>query len=137
MYERMLDKQVMPSFVDMTKHCGEKAELFLSLNEWLVTTLKTTSKIVFPYGKKYGWGQGYYYKTKLICNVFPENNALTVMMRLSEQQIEVVYKQVRKDLQMFIDNKYPCGDGGWIHYRLTTQEQLDDIKKTLSIKIKI
>lgn len=62
MYERMLNKQVAPSFEDMAAYCGENAELFTLLNEWL------------------------------------------------------------------------CGDGGWIHYRVTCKEHFDDIKKLLAVK---
>ena len=31
-------------------------------------------------------------------------------------------------------NKYPCGDGGWIHYRVICQEHYEDIKKLLAVK---
>lgn len=34
-----------------------------------------------------------------------------------------------------IDHKYPCGEGGWIHYRVTSREHFDDIRKLLTVKI--
>lgn len=134
MYERMLDKQVVPSIEDMTFYCGENAELFILVNEWLSQTYSTTQKTVFPYGNQYGWGIAHYKKNKLICNIFAENNAYTVMVRLSGKQFESVYSQVGKDTQEYIDNKYPCGDGGWIHYRITNREHFDDIQKLLTVK---
>ena len=36
--------------------------------------------------------------------------------------------------QEYIDNKYPCGDGGWIHYRVLCREHFDDIQKLLDVK---
>lgn len=134
MYERMLDKHTMPSIEDMTKFCGGNSERFSSLNEWLGLVFGTEQKIVFPYGNKYGWGVAHKKKNKLICNVFAEDNAFTVMMRLSDKQYNTVYDRLQKYTQAYIDNRYPCGDGGWIHYRVTDREHLDDIKILLSVK---
>lgn len=57
------------------------------------------------------------------------------MMRLSDEQYQTVYDQLQKYTQESIDNKYPCGDGGWIHYRVTGGEHLDDIKALLALKL--
>ena len=73
-------------------------------------------KVVFPYGNQYGWGIGHYIKKKLICNIFAEAGAFTVMMRLADTQYEAIYDSLKKYTQEHIDNNYPCGDGGWIHY---------------------
>lgn len=134
MYERMLNKQVTPTIEEMTEFCGENAERFSLLNEWLSSAFNTEQKLVFPYGNKYGWGVAHKKKNKLICNVFAENNAFTVMMRLSDKQYAAVYNQLQKHTQEYIDNKYPCGDGGWIQYRVTSMEHFDDIKTLLSVK---
>lgn len=56
------------------------------------------------------------------------------MMRLSDQQYNTVYGELQEYVQEHIDNKYPCGDGGWIHYRVTCGEHFDDIKTLLSVK---
>lgn len=134
MYERMLDKQKEPTIEEMTVFCGMNAELFSSLNEWLKDTLRTEQKVVFPYGNHYGWGIAHRKKSRLICNVFAEDNAFSVMMRLSDEQCKSVYGQLQQYAQECIDEKYPCGDGGWIHYRITCKECMDDIQKLLSVK---
>lgn len=134
MYERMLDKQTMPTIEEMTRFCGERAEMFSLLNEWLTSTFLTEKKVVFPYGKRYGWGIAHRKKNKLICNIFAEDNAFTVMIRLSDQQFQTVYDQLQKYTRKYIDNSYPCGDGGWIHYRVTCGEHFDDIKTLLTVK---
>lgn len=54
MYERMLNKQSTPTTEEMTKFCGENAERFSFLNEWLASAFHTEEKIVFPYGNQYG-----------------------------------------------------------------------------------
>ncbi|MBD5402674.1 DUF3788 domain-containing protein [bacterium] len=134
MYERMLNKQVTPTMEEMTKFCGENSERFSLLIEWLTSAINTEKKIVFPYGNKYGWGVAHKKKNKLICNVFAEDNAFTVMMRLSDKQYNTIYDNLQKYAQEHIDHKYPCSDGGWIHYRVTCNEHFDDIKTLLSVK---
>lgn len=134
MYERMLSKQVMPTIEEMTAYCGEVGELFIILNEWLSNTYGTSQNITFPYGNKYGWGISHRKKQKLLCNLFAENNAFTVMMRLTDVQFKTVYDTVQKYTQEYIDHKYPCGDGGWIQYRITCKEQFHDIQRLLSVK---
>ncbi|WP_294149518.1 DUF3788 domain-containing protein [uncultured Clostridium sp.] len=134
MYERMLNKKETPSPAKMTAYCGETAGLFSSLNEWLTATYATAQQITFPYGNQYGWGIAHRLKKKLICNVFAENNSFTVMVRLSGNQYQSLYAQLQKYTQEYIDNQYPCGDGGWIQYRVTCREHFDDIQKILSAK---
>ena len=134
MYERMLNKQIVPTIQEMTKYCAENAERFSMINGWLTTTFATEQKVVFPYGNKYGWGIGHYKKKKLMCNVFAEAGAFTVMMRLTNVQYQAIYGELAKYTQEYIDNKYLCGDGGWIHYRIISQEHYEDIKKLLVVK---
>lgn len=134
MYERMLNKQTPPTMEEMIAYCGANGERFAQLNKWLTATCQTEQKITFPYGNQYGWGISHHRKKKLICNVFAEKDSFTVMIRLSGKQFDSLYADVLPYTQEYIDNKYPCGDGGWIHYRVTSSEQLSDIQKMLSIK---
>lgn len=135
MHERMLEKKVEPTIEKMTAYCGDSSELFTMLNEWLTNQYGTIQEIVFPYGNHYGWGIAHRAKKKLICNIFPENNAFSVMARLSNEQFLSVYKNVQKYTKDYIDNKYPCSDGGWVHYRVICEEHLEDIKKLLVVKL--
>lgn len=134
MYERMLDKQTMPTIGEMTAYCGENAERFTGLNEWLSSAFGTAQTVVFPYGNQYGWGIAHKKKNKFICNVFAEQGAFTVMMRMTNKQYEALYEQLSAYTQEIIDNKYPCGEGGWIHYRVVCEERLEDVKKLLAEK---
>lgn len=134
MYERMLNKKVVPTLEEMAEYCGTNAELFTELNKWLSETFGTEQKLSFPYGNKYGWCVAHRKKQKLLCNVFAESGAFSVMMRLSDKQYESVYEQLQDYTKKYIDNKYPCGDGGWINYRVTCKEHYEDIKMLLAIK---
>lgn len=134
MYERMLDKRSAPTIEEMTAYCGESGALFAGLNQWLSGAFGTETSIVFPYGNQYGWGVAHRKKAKLICNIFAEDGAFTVMMRLSDAQYQAAYGALREETRKSIDHRYPCRDGGWIHFRISGQAQLEDIRALLSIK---
>lgn len=95
MYERMLNKLERPSSSDLNLYCGSKSELFQSLNSFLSDNYKTSQEIHFPYGKKYGWCVTHWKGKKLICDVFAEAEAFTVMMRLSNWQFDDVYEDLQ------------------------------------------
>lgn len=134
MNTRMLDKQKKPTFEDMAAHCGKSRELFIRLNEWLSESCHTAREIDFPYGNNYGWAVVHRKKKKLICNVFAEEDGFTVMLRLSNEQFRSVYDRMEKETQECIDNKYPCGDGGWLHYRVADEARFCDIQEMLKTK---
>lgn len=134
MYSRMLDKRFPPGIEDMISYCGAGSNLFKELNEYLVNQLETQAKIRFPYGNHYGWGIKHSKGRKHICDIFPETGAFSVMLRLNNEQFKEVYDDLSVYTKQYIDNKYPCGDGGWLHYRVICQCHLDDIKKTTEQK---
>lgn len=134
MYERMLDKAHMPTVEEMQAYCGTNGWRFAELNAFLVEMFATEQKIKFPYGNRYGWCVAHYVGKKLICNVFAEQDAFTVMLRLTNKQFDAVYRCVSTDTQQCIDQKYPCGDGGWLHYRVTNEEQMNDVQTLLQCK---
>ena len=134
MHQRMLDKSIKPTCEDMTAWCGENALLFSALNTWLSGTFSTVQTLAFPYGSKYGWCVAHRIKTKLICNIFPEQGAFTVMLRLSDKQYQAAYPGLLPYTQTIVDGRYPCGDGGWIHYRVSEPGHLMDIQRLITCK---
>lgn len=134
MYDRMLDKRFPPGIEDMIAYCGASSNLFKELNEYLVKELETQTIIRFPYGNHYGWGIKHSKGRRHICDIFPEDGAFSVMLRLNNEQFKEVYDGLSFYTKQYIDNKYPCGDGGWIHYRVICRCHLDDIRKLLSRK---
>ena len=133
MYDRMLDKSTEPTVSEMTAYCGKTAGWFSDLNAWLSEACGTEQKIVFPYGNQYGWGISHRVRQRLVCNVFPEDQSFTVMMRLSNAQFASVYPRVCAYTKNCIDHKYHCGSGGWIHYRISEAQHCEDIRTLLSI----
>lgn len=136
MYGRMLDKNKKPTMDEFISYIGENGHLFIKLNEYLTSTLGLKALLRFPYGNHYGWGVKYSVKNKHICDVFAENNAFTVMIRLTDKQFQGVYSNVTDGTKKLIDNKYPCGEGGWIHLRvLTENSDLADVITIIQAKL--
>ena len=135
MFERLLDKNVQPSIDEMTAYCGQCGAMYTALRSFMENQPDVQAEIRFPYGNKYGWSIAYRKKKKLVCDVFAEAGAFTVMIRLSGKQFASVYDKVLPYTQGYIDNKYPCGDGGWLHYRILEPEHLQDIETLLSVKL--
>ena len=54
--------------------------------------------------------------------------------RMLNKQFKSIYEELQEYTQKYIDKKYPCGDGGWIHYRVKCKEHFEDIQKLLSVK---
>lgn len=134
MYERMLNKQKQPTFDEFTAHCGDCKALFEKTDVFLTGQLKAEKEMRFPYGNHYGWGMKYFIKARHICDIFAENGAFTVMLRLTDAQFNKIYDDALPKTKELIDHKYPCGSGGWIHYRVLDEQQLEDVCKMLRIK---
>ncbi|WMC93442.1 DUF3788 family protein [Kineothrix sp. MB12-C1] len=135
MYERMLDKQTMPSFDEMISFCGDVGALWIEMDSYLNDKFGIKGNIRFPYGNKYGWGMKYSYKNKHICDTFAENGAFMVLIRISDDAIKPMYNELGDYGKTVWNNRYPCGNGGWLNYRIMSKEQLPDLIKIIHIKI--
>jgi hypothetical protein len=62
------------------------------------------------------------------------------MLQIGDKQVSLLESQLSKLLQKTQDlweNRYPCGEhGGWIHYRVLSDDELSDVVKLLAIRKK-
>lgn len=135
MYERLLDKKNQPTPEAFAGYCGSTKDLFLRLDQFLTEECGAQKLLRFPYGNRYGWGYQYAKKSKHLCDVFAEKDAFTVMLRLANTQYDKIRNALLPYTQAYIENKYPCGDGGWIHYRVLSEEHLEDLRLLLKQKL--
>lgn len=135
MFERMLNKNNKPSWEEFYSYCGRCKELLMDFDAFIMDFDGLDKLIRFPYGNKYGWGIKYSKKNKHICDLFAEKEAFTIMIRLNDEQYNKLYPALSLYTKELIDNRYPCGNGGWIHYRVESAEYLADIKTILQMKI--
>lgn len=138
MYERMLDKLQEPSNQEIQKHIGENTAFLLNaFEETMKLHYNINRELKFPFGNNYGWGYKYSHKTKHLCYVFFEKEAITILLQIGGNllhKLEKVLPECLPRTKEYWDNRYPCGDGGWIHYRIFNEEELRDVLKLLAIK---
>ncbi len=141
MYERMLDKSNEPTTEQIREYIGEPSyRLLIKLEDYLMSHYELSKEIRFPFGKGYGWGFKYSHKSKHLCYLFFESGAITVTIQIGSNEVPKLNEQ----LDAFIPrtheqwkNRYPCGDGGgWIHYRVFSDDEVSDIIKIISIRKK-
>jgi hypothetical protein len=135
MYERMLDKQNEPSFNDLIHYCGESGSLWLEFDKYLENEYSAQKQVRFPYGKHYGWSVKYSRKSKHICDVFAENNAFTVFAKISNDNFRAINENLSDYSKKIYEHKYPCGNGGWINFRVLSRDHLIDIIEIIRTKI--
>ena len=141
MYERLNDKQNEPTPEQVNAYLGgESADRLLALEEYLLTHYQLSKELRFPFGNSYGWGYKYSHKTSHLCYAFFEKGAFTVTIQIGDKQVHFVdgiISELSPKAQDLWANRYPCGaTGGWIHYRVLSDEELSDVYKFLSARKK-
>jgi hypothetical protein len=139
MYERMLNKNIIPSENDIKEHIGEKSfENIKLIKSGLGKIFNINLELKFPFGNNYGWGYKFSDGKKHLFYLFFEKNSITIMLQIkrikTEREIEN-YNRLSEEGKNYWINRYPCGEnGGWIHYRIINKEQLKDIEIFLTIR---
>ena len=141
MYERLLDKSNEPTFEQVKEYLGEDSmKRLLSLEGYLQTHYQLSKEMRFPFGNSYGWGYKYSHKSSHLCYAFFEKEAFTVTVQIGDKQVHLVetyLDELSDKAQELWKNRYPCGDnGGWVHYRILNDAELNDIYKFISAKKK-
>ena len=141
MYERLLDKNNEPTLEQVREYLGEESiKRLLALEDYLQTHYHLSKEMRFPFGNNYGWGYKYSHKSSHLCYIFFEKDAFTVTIQIGDKQVHLVenyLSELSSKAQELWENRYPCGDnGGWVHYRILSDNELNDIYKFISAKKK-
>ena len=80
-------------------------------------------------------GVKYSIKTKHICYVVAENGAFQARFKISNNAMETIYNELSSYAKNIWENGYVCGSGKWIHVRVLNDEQLQDLKRILYVKM--
>lgn len=132
MYERLLDKNSEPTIEQIQAYMGNDSyQRLLALEEYLKTQYQLKKEIRFPFGNNYGWGFKYSHKSSHLCYAFFEKGAFTVTIQIGDNKVSSVedkLKDLSSKAKEFWKERYPCGEnGGWIHYRVQSDEELSDV----------
>jgi hypothetical protein len=137
MYERMLNKQIVPTEDEIKEYIGKKAvENIELIKKSLEKSFEINYELKFPFGNNYGWGYKISNKSKHLFYLFFEKGSITIMLQINKNVKEMEeYNKLSEEGKQYWENKYPCGEnGGWIHYRIINKKQLKDIGIFLSIR---
>lgn len=138
--KRFLDKNKVPELSEIEQLLGVNAmERFRKLDTFLKDYYTIVRELKFPFGDQYGWSYKYSVKGKMLCYVFFEDGTFTVTITIGKNEVSKLTDELPKMLQKTRElwaNRYPCGEGGWIHYRIESDNELPDIYKLISIKKK-
>ena len=141
MYERMLDKQTIPTGGEIKEHIGKNSiDIIEVIKNGLEKSMEIKMELKFPFGNNYGWGYKVSHKSKHLFYLFFEKGSITLMLQIggfnTKADLER-YSQLSEEGKKYWENRYPCENGGWIHYRITNRKQLKDIGLYLGIKTKV
>jgi hypothetical protein len=140
MYERLLDKDKEPSEEIIHSFLGKNASNFIFIILSGLNKVFTINKqLKFPFGNNYGWGYKISIKTKHLIYIFFENRSITIMIKVNEpkKQNEIdLFNRLSLKGKKYWENRYPCSGGGWIHYRVLTKKDLNDIGILISLRTK-
>lgn len=132
MYERLINKNEMPTIEEFLVHIGKGKELFGSIDAFLINEINSSKMIKFDAHSRC-WKMSYHIKRKYICDIITEKDAFTIVTRLSEESIRNVYDGLLPYAKECIDNS-PFRHRGWIEYRVLSALHLEDIKTMLQIR---
>lgn len=132
MYERLINKNEMPTIDELLVYIGKAKELFDSIDAFLINEINSSKMIKFDAHSRC-WKMSYHIKRKYICDIITEKDAFTIVTRLSEESIRNVYDGLLPYAKECIDNS-PFRHRGWIEYRVLSALHLEDIKTMLQIR---
>ena len=138
--ERFMDKNKVPEPSEIDNLLGRDAvSRLIRLESFLNNNYDVIRELKFPFGNNYGWGYKYSCKNKLMCYVFFEKGSFTVTITIGKGELKKLYQELDNMLpktKELWENRYLCGDGGWIHYRVENDNELPDIEKLICVKKK-
>lgn len=136
MFERMQNKEEVPSSASIREMLGKAQGYLDALETFLIGAYDLTRALKFPFGKAYGWGYKYSHKTKHLFYAFFEKNAFTVTLQIGDKDASAQQKisKLSPAARECWKNRYPCKAGGWIHYRVSGAASLADAIGFIQIK---
>lgn len=133
MYERLLNKNEMPTMEEYLNYISNAIDLFEIIDAFLINEINTEKMIKFDAHSRC-WKMSYHIKSKYICDIIAEKDAFTVVTRLPEEIIRNVYVSLLQYAKECIDNS-PYRHRGWIEYRVLNAIHIEDIKAILQARV--
>ncbi|MCK9170101.1 MAG: DUF3788 domain-containing protein [Treponema sp.] len=136
----MLDKQHQPSEDEIRRFIGgDSCKNLCLIKNKLEDFLDLNIELKFPFGNTYGWGYKFSHRSKHLFYIFFEKGSLTLMTQINEPESDKekgLINELSADGRKCWETKYPCKNGGWIHYRFSSTDNLKDVGIFISLRTK-
>jgi|LSQX01.2.fsa_nt_gb hypothetical protein len=129
MFERLKDKNIIPTIEESMEHIGLSKGLFDVLDAFLINELNAGKEIKFSAHDRC-WSMDYRTPKNAICGLYFEKDAIMAVVRLDNDGIDNVYNNLTPYTKNCIDNS-PYRHRGYIEYRVLSSEHIEDIKTIL------
>jgi hypothetical protein len=139
--KRMTDKLYQPTDEIIRSFIGDVAwQRLMGFENMLRERYELNREMKFPFGSEYGWSFRYSHKKSLLLYVFFQQGSFCCTISINDKgasQVEAILGDLLPETQELWTNRYPCGTtGGWVHYSIESDNELNDVIRLLSIKIK-
>lgn len=143
MYERMMDKTSQPTDLDMITTIGNPVDsAWTALRQFLQDNYRIIP-IFNSGGKKYGWNLQYRWKSRPLCEMYPEYGSFTVLVILGKAELEQALVKIDNyspTIKMSLLESPRYHDGCWMYMRVKDQrtclQDVQSIEQLILIKKK-
>lgn len=143
MHERMMDKTIQPTDVDMIDWIGQPvAEAWTALRRLLAETYGVVPSLDSG-GKRYGWNLQHRLGGRPLCEMYPERGSFTALVVLGKAELDQALERLEtfgSIVRQALLETPRYHDGCWMYIRvsdsLTCQQDVKDIEQLMLIKRK-
>lgn len=137
-YDRLLNKEEMPSDTQIQMYIGSRANLWHEIHTYVTTHYDFKPELVF-FTKKYGWTIRYRRSGKTLCYFFPEEDAFSILIVLGAKEadnLEMMRSEINENIMTVFDRTEQLHDGRWMWVRILDQSDLESLILLLNTKKK-
>lgn len=131
-YERLTNKNEIPTIEEFSAYIGKAKELFEIIDDFLINKINSEKMIKFDAHSRC-WKMTYHIKKEYVCDIVAENDAFTVVTRLSDKSVNEIINDVSPYAKECIGNS-PYRHRGWIEYRVLHSEHIENAKMMFRVR---
>lgn len=137
-YERFLDKSQIPSEDVILTTLGQTKVLWLDIQEYIRKNYDFIPELIF-FTKEYGWSVRYRKGKKMLCCLFPESGAFSILIVLGKEEaerVDLTKNRLNDAVKQVFENTEQFHDGRWMWIRVIEIGDILSFKLLLTAKTK-
>lgn len=130
-----MDKTTIPTKQEIRKIIGERFELLEKLTSYVEKSYQLDG--VYKFSKKSGWTIFYKKSGKSLCYINLKEDGFNVVVVIGASLNEKVKSlEINEKTKEMFDTAYQYHDGRWLNFDVKNENEIEDIKKLLTLKRK-